>query len=119
MPARARPDVWPETVRRGSVPGRFRAVLVEALRGRVPPPELLLVAGVDRGGLATRARSGTPGGGEDEARGQTAQAEGCRVTVVKSTREKKSEKKHRGIDKHGIKLYNVINAGFSAPNITR
>ena len=84
-------------VRRVSVPGRFRAVLVEARRGRGPPPELLRVAGVDRGGLATLARSGTPGGGEDEARGQTAQAEGCRVTAVKSTREKKSEKKRPGV----------------------
>lgn len=92
---------------------------MEARRGCGPPPELLRVAGVDRGGLATRARSGTPGGGEDEARGQTAQAEGCRATAVKSTREKKVKKNARGIDKHGIKLYNVINAGFSAPNITR
>lgn len=68
-------------------------------------PELLRGAGVDRGGLATRARSGTPGGGEDEARGQTAQAEEYPEAAAKVNPKKNFKKNLPGLLTFCIYLY--------------
>lgn len=92
MHARARPDGWPGSSRRGSVPGRIHAAQLEAPRERAQLANMHGVASVGR--VATHFVRG-PGrlvAGANDARGHTAKAE-VKPRIVRQVNERKKMKK--------------------------
>lgn len=102
MHARARPDGWPGSSRRGSVPGRIHAAQLEAPRERGQLTDMHGVASVGR--VATHFVRG-PGrlvAGAHDARGHTAKAE-VNPRIGRQVNERKKMKKIcRGVLTIGI-----------------
>lgn len=109
MHARARPDGWPGSSRRGSVPGRIHAAQLEAPRERGRLADMHVVASVGR--VATHFVRG-PGrlvAGAHDARGHTAKAEESSIAAEEVNPRKKNEKNLSwGIDNRYILVYICI-----------
>ena len=109
MHARARPDGWPGSSRRGSVPGRIHAAQLEAQRERSQLANMHGVASVGR--VATHFVRGTGRlvAGAHDARGHTAKAE-VKTRIGRQVNERKKNEKilSWGIDKRYILVYICI-----------
>lgn len=102
MHARARPDGWPGSSRRVSVPGRIHAAQLEAPRERGQLADMHGVASVGRVATHFVRVPGRLVAGAQDARGHTAKAEDSPLVAEEVNPRKKIEKNCRGVLTIGI-----------------